>query len=41
VITKRAVEGHINAIFSKLELGDSENVSRRVKAALLYLTGQV
>jgi DNA-binding NarL/FixJ family response regulator len=38
VITKRAVEGHINAIFSKLELGDPEKVSRRVKAALLYLT---
>ena len=38
VITKRAVEGHINSIFSKLELGDSEKVDRRVKAALLYLT---
>jgi DNA-binding NarL/FixJ family response regulator len=40
VITKRAVEGHINSIFSKLELGDPEKVDRRVKAALLYLTGQ-
>ena len=40
VITKRAVERHINAIFWKLELGDSEDVSRRVKAALLYLAGQ-
>jgi DNA-binding NarL/FixJ family response regulator len=39
VITKRAVEGHINAIFAKLDLGDSEDVSRRVKAALVYLTG--
>jgi DNA-binding NarL/FixJ family response regulator len=39
VITKRAVEGHINSIFSKLELGDPEKVDRRVKAALLYLTG--
>ena len=39
VITKRAVEGHINAIFAKLELGDSDDVSRRVKAALVYLTG--
>jgi DNA-binding NarL/FixJ family response regulator len=38
VITKRAVEGHINAIFAKLELGDSNDVSRRVKAALVYLT---
>lgn len=40
VITKRAVERHINAIFSKLGLGDAEDVSRRVKAALLYLAGQ-
>ena len=40
VITKRAVERHINSIFSKLDLGDSESTSRRVKAALLYLAGQ-
>ena len=40
VITKRAVERHINAIFAKLELGESEQVSRRVKAALMYLAGQ-
>ena len=40
VITKRAVERHINSIFWKLELGDSADVSRRVKAALLYLAGQ-
>jgi DNA-binding NarL/FixJ family response regulator len=39
VITKRAVERHINSIFWKLELGDSADVSRRVKAALLYLAG--
>ena len=39
VITKRAVEGHIHSIFSKLELGDSAKVDRRVKAALLYLAG--
>jgi len=37
VVTKRAVERHINAIFRKLELDESEDVSRRVKAALLYL----
>jgi DNA-binding NarL/FixJ family response regulator len=37
VLTRRAVEKHINAIFSKLELTDSEHVSRRVKAALMYL----
>jgi DNA-binding NarL/FixJ family response regulator len=41
VITKRAVERHINSIFWKLELGDSADVSRRVKAALLYLAGTV
>jgi DNA-binding NarL/FixJ family response regulator len=41
VITKRAVEGHINSIFSKLELGDPEKIDRRVKAALLYLTEQL
>jgi DNA-binding NarL/FixJ family response regulator len=40
VITKRAVERHINSIFSKLGLADAEHVSRRVKAALLYLAGQ-
>jgi DNA-binding NarL/FixJ family response regulator len=37
VVTKRAVERHINAIFLKLGLRDDEDVSRRVKAALLYL----
>lgn len=37
VLTKRAVERHINAIFSKLDLHDAVDVSRRVKAALLYL----
>jgi DNA-binding NarL/FixJ family response regulator len=41
VITKRAVERHINSIFMKLGLGDGENISRRVKAAVLYLAGQV
>ena len=37
VLTKRAVERHINGIFLKLELGEPEDVSRRVRAALLYL----
>jgi DNA-binding NarL/FixJ family response regulator len=37
-LTKRAVEKHINAIFLKLALGDGADVSRRVKAALIYLT---
>jgi DNA-binding NarL/FixJ family response regulator len=39
-ITKRAVERHINAIFLKLDLGESDEVNRRVKAALAYLAGQ-
>jgi DNA-binding NarL/FixJ family response regulator len=37
VVTKRAVERHINAIFRKLELEEAEDTSRRVTAALLYL----
>jgi DNA-binding NarL/FixJ family response regulator len=37
-LTKRAVEKHINAIFLKLGLRDSEDVSRRVKATLMFLT---
>jgi len=38
VLTKRAVEKHINAIFLKLGLTFAEDVSRRVKAALIYLS---
>ena len=40
VLTKRAVEKHINAIFLKLGLthsSDGDNVSKRVTAALMYL----
>ena len=40
VLTKRAVEKHINAIFLKLGFTfaeDAESVSKRVKAALLFL----
>jgi DNA-binding NarL/FixJ family response regulator len=40
VITKRAVERHVHTIFWKLDLGEVEDVSRRVKATLLYLSGQ-
>jgi DNA-binding NarL/FixJ family response regulator len=39
VITKRAVEHHINVIFAKLELRESADVNRRVTAALMYLAG--
>lgn len=41
VLTKRAVEKHINAIFLKLGLSHAEDVSRRVKAALIYLAERV
>jgi len=40
VITKRAVERHINSICMKLDLREAEDVSRRVKAALMYLAGE-
>jgi DNA-binding NarL/FixJ family response regulator len=37
VLTKRAVEKHINSIFTKLDLAVADDVSKRVKAALLFL----
>jgi DNA-binding NarL/FixJ family response regulator len=37
VLTKRAVEKHIHAIFLKLGLTYANDISRRVKAALIYL----
>ena len=37
VLSKRAVEKHINSIFFKLGLSEAEDVSKRVKAALLLL----
>ncbi len=40
MVTKRAVERHINGIFVKLDLGEASDVNRRVKATLLYLTGE-
>jgi DNA-binding NarL/FixJ family response regulator len=39
VLTKSAVEKHINSIFSKLNLAGAQDVSQRVKAALLFLDG--
>jgi DNA-binding NarL/FixJ family response regulator len=36
-LTKRAVEKHVNSIFSKLDLPQTADVSRRVKATLIYL----
>jgi DNA-binding NarL/FixJ family response regulator len=41
VLTKRAVEKHINAIFWKLGLADAADVSKRVKAALMFLAEDV
>jgi DNA-binding NarL/FixJ family response regulator len=40
VLTERAVEKHINSIFSKLALSEEKDVHRRVKAVLLFL-GQI
>ena len=40
VLTKRAVEKHINAIFQKLRLDEEAVVSRRVSAVLLYLSDE-
>jgi DNA-binding NarL/FixJ family response regulator len=37
-LTKRAVEKHINSIFLKLDLGPEDDVSKRVKATLLFLS---
>jgi DNA-binding NarL/FixJ family response regulator len=36
-LTKRGVEKHINSIFFKLNLSEAEDVSKRVKAALMFL----
>jgi DNA-binding NarL/FixJ family response regulator len=37
VLSDRAVEKHINSLFSKLGLSEERDVSRRVKAVLLFL----
>jgi DNA-binding NarL/FixJ family response regulator len=37
-LTKRAVEKHINSIFLKLGLADAHDVSKRVTAALMFLS---
>jgi DNA-binding NarL/FixJ family response regulator len=41
VLTQRAVEKHINSIFSKLELTGDASVDRRVKAVLMFLSDAV
>ena len=40
VLSDRAVEKHINAVFTKLGLGAELDVHRRVKAVLVYLADQ-
>jgi DNA-binding NarL/FixJ family response regulator len=40
VLTERAIEKHINSMFSKLGLSEEPDVHRRVKAVLLYLADQ-
>ena len=39
-LTKRAVEKHVNSIFSKLGLPDTQDVSPRVKATLIFLADE-
>ena len=39
-VSERAVEKHINSIFSKLGLSQDHDVNRRVKAVLLFLSQQ-
>jgi DNA-binding NarL/FixJ family response regulator len=39
-LSKRAVEKHTHSIFTKLGLASSAEVSKRVKAALLFLAGR-
>ncbi|MGI8754764.1 MAG: response regulator transcription factor [Acidimicrobiales bacterium] len=40
ILSERAVEKHTNSIFSKLGLSEERNLNRRVKAVLVYLSGQ-
>jgi DNA-binding NarL/FixJ family response regulator len=40
VISERAVEKHINSIFAKLGVSEDQDVNRRVKAVLLFLSEQ-
>lgn len=40
VVTEKAVQKHINAIFTKLDLGEEPTSARRVLAVLAFLRGQ-
>ena len=39
-VSERAVEKHSNAVFAKLGLSEGQNLNRRVKAVLVYLSSQ-
>jgi DNA-binding NarL/FixJ family response regulator len=39
-ITQRAVEKHINSIFAKLGVGMEDEAHPRVRAVLVYLSGE-
>jgi DNA-binding NarL/FixJ family response regulator len=39
-LTKRAVEKHVNSLLTKLDLPESQDLSRRVKAALMFLADE-
>jgi DNA-binding NarL/FixJ family response regulator len=38
ILSERAIEKHINSIFSKLNLSEERDVNRRVAAVVMYLT---
>ena len=40
VLSERAVEKHINSLFSKLGLREERDINRRVKAVLIYLSDE-
>jgi DNA-binding NarL/FixJ family response regulator len=40
VIAERSVEKYVHTIFAKLGIAWEENVNRRVKAVLLYLSAE-
>jgi DNA-binding NarL/FixJ family response regulator len=40
VLSERAVEKHITAVFTKLGVSEETDVHRRVKAVLLFLSEQ-
>jgi DNA-binding NarL/FixJ family response regulator len=37
-VSERAIEKHVNSIFTKLDLIDDRDINRRVKAVLMMLS---